>query len=463
MVGIYCSKNLIRFSRPDKKGQMVRQEYMLGGEEVEQVSATIESIFKTAQKELGFNAVEDFRLLVDFPLCYSIAQMVPFPESQLAQVLENYLEEELPNDIEDYAFDYQVLESKGASSSILAFWIKRSVLQEWSELANEWSLNSLDIQPAEMALIKSSLGDEPTVDFQLDPLKRVRYCSLLQKNQLPHLTIGMFKDSDSDENIKKTLQFSLTDLSDIKKCTIHPELSQIETIKSVINCEQNESFETTRFVDCFEEYAVDNPKIKQLNYRKGDFAQKGIEEKVLIPVIILFVAILSCIGAFAWKNHQLHSNEKIRQAALQKQMKNNFQMLAPGIPVPKSNSVKLRINELKRALGIQNNNSKSKKDDNKNFSALQTLGQLFLYIEQDPEVVITRASLNSKSINLTGTTTEQERAYKLKTLFKNQKIFETPDVRATKVRKVVAAENPGDAETEDIKYKFTFKTSLIKK
>ena len=462
MVGIYCSKNFIRFSRPSKTGEIVSKEYSLGGDDVDQAMATVESIFKTAQKDLGFAVAEDFRLLVDFPLCQSVAQMVPFVESQLPQVLENYLEEELPNDIEDYAFDFQVLDSKGGSSSILAFWIRRSLLEEWTELANEWSLNSLDIQPAEMAMVKDSL-DESCLQFQKDPLGRVRFCSLLQREQLPHLTLGMFKDNDSPENILRVIKFSLTDLSDVKKCLVHSELLNIELIKGAVNCESYEEVDSSLYADCFMEYSLKNPNNKQLDYRKGEFAQRGIEEKVLIPAILLFIALLSCIGAFAWKNYKLNEAEEKRKAAFIGQKKVNWEKLYKNreIPYPKNTTSNKKLKqELMRNSGMRSEDSANSKSSDQNFSSLQTLGQLFLFIEQDKEVLITRAAINNKSITLTGTTSEQDRAYKLKALFKNNATFEMPDVKASKVKKLIPSKDKGMPPEEKIHYKFTFKTSL---
>jgi len=461
MVGIYCSKNFIRFSRPSKTGEIISKEYSLGGDEVDQAMATVESIFKTAQKDIGFGVSEDFRMLVDFPLCQSVAQMVPFTEAQLGQVLENYLEEELPNDIEDYAFDFQVLDSKAGSSSILAFWIRRSLLEEWTELANEYSLNSLDIQPAEMAMVKDSLN-EPSIQFQKDPLGRVRFCSLLQKEQLPHLMLGMFKDNDSPENIQKVLKFSLTDLSGIKKCFIHPDLSNIDLIKGFVNCESYEEIETSLYADCFMEYSLKSPDNKQLDYRKGEFAQKGIEEKVLIPAVLLFIALLSCIGAFAWKNYKLNKAEGQRKTAYEQQTRSNWKKLLPGEPFPKSIVPRIQRDELARKGGVAIVDSNKSKDDDQNFSSLQALGQLFLFIEQDKEVLITRAAINKKSITLIGTTSEQDRAYKLKSLFKNQSTFEMPDIKASKIKKIIPPEVKGMPAEEKIHYKFTFKTSLKK-
>jgi hypothetical protein len=463
MVGIYCSKNLVRFSRPGKAGEIVSKEYQLGGEDVDQVTATVESIFKTAQKDFGFTAAEDFRLLIDFPLCQSVAQMVPFPESQLSQVLENYLEEELPNDIEDYAFDYQVLESKGANSSILAFWIKRTVLQEWTDLANEWSLNSLDVQPAEMAMVKDSLSDS-CIQFQNDPLGRIRYCGLVQRNQLPHMTVGMFKETDAPENIKRILKFSFTDLSQVNRCIVHPEIANPEMFKEIIGCENIEMVETATYADCFMEYSLQPGKAKQLDYRKGEYSQKGIEEKVLIPAIILLIATLSCIAAFSWKNIKLVQAEDLRQEAMLKQKVDIWDTLfyEEKYPFPAKRIDRLQVSDMERLGGVVVSTNSNKKGTDHDFSALQTLGQLFEYIAQDKEVLITRATINKKSISLIGTTTEQERAYKLKELFKNQERFEVPDVKATKVTKTIKSEIEGAPPEKETHFKFTFKTSLIR-
>ena len=131
-------------------------------------------------------------------------------------------------------------------------------------------------------------------------------------------------------------------------------------------------------------------------------------------------------------------------------------------PFPAKRIDRLQVSDMERLGGVVVSTNSNKKGTDHDFSALQTLGQLFEYIAQDKEVLITRATINKKSISLIGTTTEQERAYKLKELFKNQERFEVPDVKATKVTKTIKSEIEGAPPEKETHFKFTFKTSLIR-
>lgn len=442
MISIHANKKTLRFSAQAKNGSLQTREYSL--ENTGEAQTSLENIFNMAQKELQFEVSDDFRLLVDFPLCHSIAQMVPFPESQLSQVLENYLEEELAEDIEDYVFDFHTLAAKGTNSSILAFWIKRSVMEEWSDLANEYGLNSLDIQPAEMALVdlKSEVN---TLQIQPDLNGSLRFSYLSNKDMLPHLCIGSLSTHDSPETIQQIFKMNITDISDLKRCILHPKIENKSVITDILSCDEKLEYDDSKYADLFEEYGLhENHKV--LNYRKGEFAQKGIEEKIMIPVMLVFLALCASIFSLIYKNKKVEKSYERRVHLMQRQQQNIWKELIPDKKMPKSRIIPTLIT----AGGLKTEEDSSKSGDDTAYSALQDLGQLFLYIAEDDDVLITRAAINGKSISLKGTSIELPRVYKLGEGFKNQDKYNAPRIKGTESKK------------DDQKiYKFTFNTSRI--
>lgn len=390
----------------------------------------LETIFREAQNQLKFSNREDFRLLVDFPLCHSVSQSVPFPENQLAQVLENYLEEELPYDIEDYSFDYKVLASKGTNSSVLGFWIQRQVLKAWTQLADELSLNSIDIQPAEMALL-DEISEQPSLILTTDFDGNLRYCSLMQLGVMPNFVLGSIPSHQIDvESVAKILRFSVSNWEGVSSIRLSKELKSLEGMKDTLQVQSFEVIDDENFCDPFSHYATGGKaELKNLsfNYRKGDFAQRGLEERILWPVVLLAICLIGTLGVMSWQKYQLKLREKQKLVLLKRQKMEIWKKLYPGQKFPPSRTLNRMQANYKEATGTTGKG----KDDNEKTSSLQILGKLFTYIKPDDEVLIERVTISKRSVTMRGHAPDAERAYRLGEGFKNQSEFKTPNLSVT--------------------------------
>jgi type II secretory pathway component PulL len=401
----------------------------------------IESGFDLARSELAFSYKDDFRLLVDRPHSFAVAQSVPFGEKQLGQILENYLEEELPEDIEDFQFDYQVLHSQGQQSAILGFWIRKKLLASWCHFADERSFNSLDIQPAEGVLLPSA-SSQPTLRIVKDIQGGVRFSSLHLVSGLPHLTLGRLPKVNLPK-LKQFLQLQGTHKDSLQLLEIDPELTELMEIQSHLSIPNKADLSPRLPGDPFTPAACNTDGL-QLNFRKGEFAQKGLGERLVAPLAIATLALCTWVGGLTYANHQEAKLIAKKTNGLRQTKNQIWKELFPKRRVPKSRMAQQMEGMLKEM-----NGEGKKSTDEEHISSLQALGMLFSHIEPNDEVLIQRANIGKKSINLSGSASNQDDVYKLSQGFKNNGDFQEPNITSTK----------GGKEGEPPVYKFRFSTT----
>lgn len=424
MIGLYLHRDGLRFCAK-LGGSFSIYDHPLDDREPWD-SEWIEGAFEMAKVELSFSSKDDFRLLVDRPHAYAVAQSVPFGEKQLAQVLENYLEEECPEDIEDLQFDHLLLHSKGQHSTVLGFWIRKNILSAWCRYADEQALNSLDIQPAESMLLPDPKA-EPSLKLSRDLQGNTRYCSLHMVDGLPHLTLGSLK-SKSLEKAAQHLKLQGSHWSQLKQLLLDKELSEWQGLESALGIPHCEFFDSPIPSDPFSAAALEGAPIL-FQFRKGHFAQKGIGERLLAPLLIATCACCAWLGVWTWSNHHEAELTAKKVKNLRRSKAELWTMLFPEKRVPSSRMSQ----QLEGYLKSLNNGSNNSEDDG-NISSLQALGLLFSAIEADDDVLIERASIG-KSINLTGSSRNQDRIYKLSEGFQDNKDFREPNITSTKRNK----------------------------
>jgi type II secretory pathway component PulL len=449
MIGIILSKKHLRFFSSNKGEEKVF-DYPLEGAPWEM--PIIVAAMQKAREELHFSSSDDFRLLVDVPYSHAVVQSVPFGQNQLAQVLENYLEEELPYDIEDFQFDFQAIESKGQQSCVLGFWIRSDILASWCEYADEYSLNSLDIQPCEAALMSSAKNQESVLRMVSDREDKLRFCSIQIKEGLPLMSLGSMKPSDDIQAVAQKLRFQGGNWSEIKTLELNEGIQSLSGLGDALGIAEVKLISDPKFKDPFFEYATSQQSSQPtFNYRRGEFAQKGVEERVLYPVAILAMALTVLVGVLAWKNYELSKIEKQNLEVVRLQKNKVWKKLFPDKKPPTSYMKKQMTGLYNKMIGGDDGPGESE-----NVSSLQSLGLLFTYIEPDDQVLIERASIG-KTITLAGTSKDQTRIYNLAKNFKDQDRFREPNITA----------NDQERKTEDgaveVIYQFRFTTALLKK
>jgi len=448
MVGIILTRKNLRFVHAFK-GEDKIYDHELDGAPWEE--AIIMAAMQKAREHLGFTLRDDFRLLVDLPYSHAVIQSVPFPQGQLAQVLENYLEEELPYDIEDFKFDFQVLETKGQQSCVLGFWIRADILSSWCHYADEYSLNSLDIQPCEAALLPSFKSNESILKMSPDRDGKIRYCGIQIQEGLPLLLLGSMKATEDPEQVSNMLRFQGSNWANFNALELTESLKPLAPCAKQLGIPDTKIVPDSTFGDPFCEYALGRNSARLLfNYRKGEFAQKGLEERVLMPVAILILSLTTLVGVLAWKNYQLAKVETSNLTILTRQKEKIWDHLFEGQKAPSS-----RMEQQMEALYKKMTGGEEGPGESENISSLQSLGFLFTYIKPDDEVLIERASIG-KSITLSGMSKEQPRIYKLGEGFKNQDQFREPNITADD--KIIKNE----AGQEETLYSFRLSTSLLK-
>lgn len=449
MIGIILSKKHLRFFS-SVKGEEKVFDYPLEGAPWEM--PIIVAAMQKAREVLGFSSSDDFRLLVDVPYSHAVVQSVPFGQNQLAQVLENYLEEELPYDIEDFQFDFQVIESKGQQSCVLGFWIRSDILASWCEYADEYSLNSLDIQPCEAALMPSAKNQDSVLKMVSDREGKLRFCSIQIKEGLPLMTLGSMKPNQEPDAVVQKLKFQGGNWSEIETLELHESIRHLSPIADMMSIAKVNVMDDPKFADPFFEFATGQQAGQPtFNYRRGEFAQKGVEERVLYPVAILAMALTILVGVLAWKNYELAKVEKQNLQVVRMQKDNVWKELFPDKKPPTS-----RMKEQMKGLYNKMIGGDDGPGESENISSLQSLGLLFTFIEPDDEVLIERASIG-KTITLAGTSKDQTRIYNLSKNFKKQDRFREPNITA----------DDQERKTEDggveVIYQFRFTTALLKK
>jgi hypothetical protein len=440
MIGLYLHRDGLRFCAQSGDSMVIYDHDL--DDRPPWNESWIESGFELAKAELKFTFREDFRLLVDRPHAMAVSQSVPFGEKQLPQVLENFLEEELPEDIEDFQFDYRVLHTKGTQSAVLGFWIRKKLLTAWCHFSDEQAFNSLDIQPAESVLLPSAQA-MPTLRIYKDLQQRVRFGSLQIIEGLPQMILGILPSAQADK-LEKLLRLQGSRNDNISQLEIDPELSELFVLQEKFNIPERKENSPAIPSDPFSSFAF-NDAFFDLHFRKGEFVQKGISERLLYPVLIATVALCAWLGTVTWANHQSAQTMTNKTKVLSLNKNKVWKRLFPQKRVPQSRMSEQMKGHYKEFTGESNN-----KSDDEHISSLQALGLLFTSIKPDDEVLIERASIG-KSITLTGTSAMQDRIYNLSEGFKKNSDFREPNITSTKRGK----------EGETPVYQFRFSTAYI--
>lgn len=448
MVGIYQNRETLHFCFEGRDGAFRYLEKAFNPEISR--SEQLPGLVAEAQKELGFKSSDDFRVLADYPLSYSVAQSVPFPAQQLGQVLENYLEEELPDEIEDYLFDYKVLKSDEKCSSVLGFWIERQFLQDWSRLSDEQSFNSLDIQPAEMALLPSY--EEPGLVMRKDHAGSIRYACLVQKGTIPSLALGKIPGANPNpENILRVLRFTGTNWKDVPVLNINSSLKEMGEFLSSKLCIPKlelEEMDEEKYFFC--RWAAGARKYleprQMFNFRRGPYSQRGLYEKILVPVILISLALIFLIEAHAWRSYQTLRREQEYGKSLQKKKKDLWAKLFKD----KAPEDKMMLNIMRSRFEQMTGSDVA--TDEPDVSTLQTLGRLFKYVKPATDkTLISNISIGAgaRAILVQGVAPSYDDAAVLEKGFDNQNDFQKPNLNIEK-----------GAGAEEV-YKFRLSTSMI--
>lgn len=417
MIGLVLHQQGIRFAST-QGSEFAIYDHELDGEKPWD-PAWVSAAFECGKASLGFSERDDFRLMVDTPWSHAVAQNVPFGEKQLEQVLENYLEEEFPDDIEDYAFDYRLLDRQSSSCSVLGFWIHADILRAWTSLADELSLNALDIQPAEEALL--ARAKDHRLDICTDLQGRLRYSLFLKGESLPQLTLGLLPATTSPQRLLTHLKLQGGNWAQVSGVDL--ELG-LEDHKESLEKLGLSNIETTRPAlpgDPFSPHALDFSTAAPLQFRKGEFAQKGIAERLVWPATVLGFALCILFLALSWSNvkatQDAHTEKRIHEA----QMAAIWKKLFSDRP-PKSRMVQNMEGRYKAMTGTD-----TKPGDEKEISSLQVLGKLFSYLGKDDLITIEKIVI-TKSIQISGFASDQERIYRMNEAFQNQTDFKKPNI-----------------------------------
>lgn len=444
MIGIYQARDHILFLA---KGKGEVKPYRTDILSDEMGRESLRTIFEEARKEVGFTRRDDFRLLLDFPLSHCVSQSVPFPEKQLGQVLENYLEEELPENIENFVFDYQLLYSKEQRSSVLGFWMRRDLLKLWCELADELSLNSLDIQPAELALLPDS-ADAPSLLLREDHQKLLRFSCMSLRDGLPHLCMGRLSASLQDHRLTQTLQLMGPEWSEVREIRTTSNLSGIANkLKEQLGIARVEILKVARPEIFFLDWALEDKTTavgsRALQYRRGEFAQRGLGEKILIPVMVIALALFALLLSQVWSTQLELKRQRAMNEALNAQTHQVWKKLFPGVEKPRNLSVLRALQDRYNQMTIGD------LEDDANISALQAMGLLFKYIESYQGLNIETISISNISVSIKGTADTLDTLDRLEAGFNNEaamKDFNKPNK---------------NHQAKEKGFQFTFSTTLV--
>ena len=416
MIGLYLHREGLRFCIKRDEAWLVYDHALENQKPWDE--NWIVSAFELAKADLGLTFNENFVLLVDRPHAYCTAQSVPFGEKQLPQVLENYLEEEIPEDIEDYQFDFRVLHSKGVHSSVLGFWIRRRILEAWCHFADENSLNSLDIQPAESYLLPP-MGSEPRLTLYLDMQGQIRYSCLVHIEGFPQLTLGLLSKDVSLEHAIKTFRLQGSQWGMVPEIMLDSRLISLSGLHKALGIAKESFFEAHAQLDPFCELAFNNAGLK-LDFRKGEFAQRGILERVIWPAAIALLAITLWMVSLSYKTYCEAKNLRADGDQVRVQKAQIWKKLFPDKRVPESRMASQMEGYYKAMSGQDSQESDSEA------SSLQVLGRLFSYIKPDEALQIEKVSIG-KNISISGTGTNYNHINQtMKMGFKDQKEFEFP-------------------------------------
>lgn len=384
----------------------------------------IAEAFEKGREELHFSSKDDFRLLVDQPWAHSVAQSVPFGEKQLPDVLENYLEEELAEDIENYRFDYRVLHTQAQHSAVIGFWIHAQVLSSWCAFADEMALNSFDVQPAELALIPEKI-ETKELTLLKDLAGRVRFSAFTMENGLPQLTLGSLVGGMGLDKLVQALRFQGGQWSSMDAIRLDSQLEEFKGLGDVLGIAELREFDQKIQGDPFSSWQLEDRSLR-LHYRKGDLAQKGMEERLLIPCGVLTIFLCLYLGVMAWSRYELADREELQKRVYQQKRTSIWKSLFPNERVPNSRMVELMEGKRKVIMG----DSGDTKKDGEEISSLQVFGKLFTFIEPEEAVFIERANIG-KTIQLSGKSTDQPSVYRLGEGFADRSVFRQPNINAT--------------------------------
>lgn len=464
-IGVYQTKSHLFFCADDTRGagpRFCRRERYVPSE-IEGVAPTympLSVLFKDAAEELKFSSRDDFYLVVDFPLAHGVAQMVPFPESRLsASLLDSYLEDEIPDDVDRYLLDYKLLEVGEKGCSIIGFWIARELLDEWCDLADEMSLNALDIQPAEMLLL-CGYGKDPVLNIRHDHTGALRYGALCNRNALPWLTLGRCDcENKTPEQLASILRFQGADWTSVKKITLAPGLQHLSSLAQILGVAEVEVLEYSPP----EFFALEAARLSSrnseghlsfFNYRVGEYAPRGLAERLLLPSLVAGLAFCFLFGALTFQNIAKTRAVKketvaIREVGLEYHNKlfPQFKLSDPYDDIMQ----KIKIN--RKRVGFTQESDDGNSDEHGIYSSLQVLGMLYQFVPADKELLIEDIAITQRSIQLKGQAEDLDVVGLLEKGFLNQKLFESPSLRQSEKLKKI----PG----EPTSYQVTFKTKYL--
>lgn len=422
MIAILLHRSGARFSRIDK-AEVLSYDHDFD-ERQPWDPDWLASAFEMAQLDLNFGPTDDLMLLIDRPYTHSVAQSVPFTEKQLPQVLENYLEEEIPSDIESFQFDYRLLSSKGQHSAVLGFWIPKNILSTWCQFADENAFNSLDIQPAELYLFDFS-EDKSNFTITKDLDGHLRYAGLNLKDTLPQLTLGSWLPSCSPELAIKTLRLQGSDWKRYQKITLDHQLQSWAEHFGQLGLEQNDLRFKTFGDDPFCEAALQGTPTG-LDFRRGEFAQKGILERILWPCAMATLFLSGWILTLGWSAFEESQLIDKKVSELNQEKRHIWKELFPNKRVPQTRMESQMKGLYKNMTGEGINNQ----GEEEQASSLQALGLLFTHISPDDDIIIEDAIID-KSIIIKGVSTDAESVAKLSEGFGNNNPFEDPNISTT--------------------------------